>query len=158
MPYIPTHIPTYIHDPSRISIDCLTPASRLRRSAWVWIILTMHWELCAYSMNSEGKQQARNGYWIMQYLYHICETFAISASFLLLIFSWNHAQLAEARISRHGSQRPRARQAYFPPKLAIGTHCRFSKEANKLVYSIESWQIWNASKTRSWNQRLASGI
>ena len=29
---------TYIHDPSRISIDCLTPASRLRRSASVWII------------------------------------------------------------------------------------------------------------------------
>ena len=30
---IPNTIPTYIHDPSRISIDCLTPASRLRRSA-----------------------------------------------------------------------------------------------------------------------------
>ena len=31
--YPPTHIYRYIHDPSRISIDCLTPASRLRRSA-----------------------------------------------------------------------------------------------------------------------------
>ena len=36
----PTHIPksdvgTYPHDLSRISIDCLTPASRLRRSASV---------------------------------------------------------------------------------------------------------------------------
>ena len=29
---------TYIHDPSRISIDCLTPASRLRRSASVSMI------------------------------------------------------------------------------------------------------------------------
>ena len=32
---IPNTIPTYIHDRSRISIDCLTPASRLRRSASV---------------------------------------------------------------------------------------------------------------------------
>ena len=32
---IPTYIHTYIHDLSRISIDCLTPASRLRRSASV---------------------------------------------------------------------------------------------------------------------------
>ena len=32
---IHTHPPTHIHDPSRISIDCLTPASRLRRSASV---------------------------------------------------------------------------------------------------------------------------
>ena len=31
-----THPPTYIHDLSLISIDCLTPASRLRRSAAVW--------------------------------------------------------------------------------------------------------------------------
>ena len=31
-----THIHTYIHDLTRISIDCLTPASRLRRSASVW--------------------------------------------------------------------------------------------------------------------------
>ena len=30
-------IHTYIHDLSQISIDCLTPASRLRRSASVWI-------------------------------------------------------------------------------------------------------------------------
>ena len=35
-----TYIPTYIHDLTRISIDCLTPASRLRRSASVWIIVT----------------------------------------------------------------------------------------------------------------------
>ena len=33
--YPPTYIQTYIHDRSRISIDCLTPASRLRRSASV---------------------------------------------------------------------------------------------------------------------------
>ena len=33
---IHTYIHTYIHDLSRISIDCLTPASRLRRSASVW--------------------------------------------------------------------------------------------------------------------------
>ena len=33
-----TYIPTYIHDLTRISIDCLTPASRLRRSASVWTI------------------------------------------------------------------------------------------------------------------------
>ena len=32
---IHTHPPTYIHDLTRISIDCLTPASRLRRSASV---------------------------------------------------------------------------------------------------------------------------
>ena len=32
---IHTHIHTYIHDLSQISIDCLTPASRLRRSASV---------------------------------------------------------------------------------------------------------------------------
>ena len=32
---IPNTIHTYIHDLSRISIDCLTPASRLRRSASV---------------------------------------------------------------------------------------------------------------------------
>ena len=33
---IPSHIHTYIHhDLSRISIDCLTPDSRLRRSASV---------------------------------------------------------------------------------------------------------------------------
>ena len=32
---ITTYIHTYIHDLSRISIDCLTPASRLRRSASV---------------------------------------------------------------------------------------------------------------------------
>ena len=31
-----TYPPTHIHDPSRISIDCLTPASRLRRSDSVW--------------------------------------------------------------------------------------------------------------------------
>ena len=31
-----TYPHTYIHDPSRISIDCLTPASSLRRSASVW--------------------------------------------------------------------------------------------------------------------------
>ena len=35
--YIHMYIPTYPHDLSRISIDCLTPASRLRRSASVWI-------------------------------------------------------------------------------------------------------------------------
>ena len=42
---IPNTIPTYIHDLSRISIDCLTPASRLRRSASVWIKLVAdhHW-------------------------------------------------------------------------------------------------------------------
>ena len=33
--YPPTHPPTHIHDLTRISIDCLTPASRLRRSASV---------------------------------------------------------------------------------------------------------------------------
>ena len=33
--YIHTYIDTYIHDLTRISIDCLTPASRLRRSASV---------------------------------------------------------------------------------------------------------------------------
>ena len=35
--YIHTYIHIYIHDLTRISIDCLTPASRLRRSASVWI-------------------------------------------------------------------------------------------------------------------------
>ena len=36
IPYtIPTHPHTYIHDLTPISIDCLTPASRLRRSASV---------------------------------------------------------------------------------------------------------------------------
>ena len=34
--YLSIYLPTHIHDPSRISIDCLTPASRLRRSASVW--------------------------------------------------------------------------------------------------------------------------
>ena len=34
---IHTYIHTYLHNLSRISIDCLTPASRLRRSASVWM-------------------------------------------------------------------------------------------------------------------------
>ena len=40
---IHTHPPTYsyIHDLTRISIDCLTPASRLRRSASVWMSIRL---------------------------------------------------------------------------------------------------------------------
>ena len=39
---IPSHPHTYPHEQSRISIDCLIPASRLQRSASVWIAFTTY--------------------------------------------------------------------------------------------------------------------
>ena len=47
---IHTYPPTYIHDPSRISIDCLTPASRLRRSASVWIKIPIPTTRCEHQI------------------------------------------------------------------------------------------------------------